>query len=81
VRHCRLSVEALTARHAAAGLAEHYAAMLASLDDAIAAGLEDRTTSEVRQLTGRPANSLSNFLATSRALLVSAAPRSGTSIG
>jgi uncharacterized protein YbjT (DUF2867 family) len=69
VRHCRLSTEELTARYAGFGMPQHYAAMLANLDDAIADGAEDRTTGEVQQIIGRPANKLANFLAAHRATL------------
>lgn len=64
VRHCRLSVDQLAARYAGFGIPPHYAATLAQMDDAIADGAEDRTTMEVQQIAGRPANTLASFLAT-----------------
>jgi uncharacterized protein YbjT (DUF2867 family) len=63
VRHCRLSTEALIARYVGIGIPHDYAAVLAGMDEAIAGGAEDRTTSEVEQMTGRPATTLANFLA------------------
>jgi len=66
VRHRRLSVEELAARYAGFGIPHHYASMLAGMDEAIANGTEDRTTMEVPQIIGRPANDLANFLASQR---------------
>lgn len=63
VRHCRLTVEELARRYAGFGIPEHYAGELALMDDAIAHGSEDRTTTEVEQVTGRTATTLTDFLA------------------
>lgn len=64
VRHHRLSVAALAARHMArSGLPKSYAEMLAAMDANIASGSEDRTTDAVARITGRPARSLADFVA------------------
>lgn len=70
VRHCRLSVGELAARHAASGIPSSYAVTLAGMDGAIAEGSEDRITPEVERITGRPANTFANFLANQRALIL-----------
>jgi uncharacterized protein YbjT (DUF2867 family) len=62
VRHCRLSVDELAARHAASGIPWSYALTLAGMDAAIAHGSENRITLEVEQITGRPANTFASFL-------------------
>lgn len=62
VRHCRLSVEDLAARHAANGLPPDYAALLAGMDLPIVDGAENRTTEGVAQATGQPPGSLAAFL-------------------
>jgi uncharacterized protein YbjT (DUF2867 family) len=67
VRHCRLSAHELVARYETVGLPHDYAAMLAGMDDVIAKGAEDRTTTDVQDMTGRPATSLASFLASQRA--------------
>lgn len=69
VRHCRLSVDELAARHAATGIPRSYALTLAGMDEAIAKGAEDRITLEVERITGRPANNFANFLQHQRALI------------
>ena len=63
VKHRRLSVTGLAARHVAFGLPEAYAETLASMDASIAAGCEDRVTDAVARLAGRPANALADFVA------------------
>ena len=63
VRHRRLSVAGLAARHAANGLPEAYAEALAAMDASIAAGSEDRVTGAVLRLAGRPAKALADFVA------------------
>ena len=63
VRHRRLSVAGLAARHVAFGLPEAYAETLASMDASIAAGCENRVTDAVARLAGRPANALADFVA------------------
>jgi uncharacterized protein YbjT (DUF2867 family) len=68
VRHCRLSVDELAARHAASGIPRSYALTLAGMDGHIAQGSENRLTLEVERITGRPANSFARFLAGQRAL-------------
>ena len=60
-------MQELTARYAGFGIPQRYASMLAGMDEAIANGAEDRTTMDVQQITGRPANRLASFLATHRA--------------
>jgi uncharacterized protein YbjT (DUF2867 family) len=62
VRHCRLPVNELAARYAASGIPPSYALTLAGMDAAIAQGAEDRITRQVERITGRPANTLANFL-------------------
>lgn len=52
VRHIRLSVDDLAARHEAFGLAADYAAMLAGLDGLIETGAEDRTVSTISEIAG-----------------------------
>lgn len=69
VRHCRLSVPELAARHATFGIPEAYALTLARMDEVIAQGAEDRTTDEVQRITGRPAHSFADFLEDQRAAL------------
>lgn len=69
VRHCRLSLDELADRHAASGIPRPYAVTLAKMDEAIALGAEDRVTTEVKRITGRPANTLASFLESQRALL------------
>jgi uncharacterized protein YbjT (DUF2867 family) len=68
VRHCRLSAEELAARYETFGLPHDYAVTLAGMDEMIAGGAEDRTTTNVREITGRPATSLASFLASQRAM-------------
>lgn len=68
VRHCRLSVDELADRYAGLGIPRSYALTLAGMDEAIAVGAEDRITPEVERITGRPANSLANFLENQRGL-------------
>ena len=63
VKHRRLNVAGLAARHVAFGLPEAYAETLASMDASIAAGCEDRVTDAVARLAGRPANALADFVA------------------
>ena len=63
VKHRRLSVSGLAARHVAYGLPEAYAETLAAMDASIAAGSEDRVTDAVARLLGRPANALADFVA------------------
>lgn len=67
VRHCRLSAHELVARYETFGLPHDYAVILAGMDEVIAEGAEDRTTTDVQDITGRPATSLANFLASHRA--------------
>lgn len=69
VRHCRLTVDELTDRYAGFGISRSYALTLAGMDEAIARGAEDRITLEVEKITGRPANTLANFLGSQRTLL------------
>ncbi|AUS78423.1 ergot alkaloid biosynthesis protein [Actinoalloteichus sp. AHMU CJ021] len=54
VRHRRVSVIELAGRLADAGVPSEFATVLAAMDAAIADGAEDRTTTVVRDLTGRP---------------------------
>lgn len=62
VRHYRLTVDELADRYAGFGIPRSYALTLAAMDEAIARGSEDRITLEVERITGRPANTLANFL-------------------
>lgn len=66
VRHCRLSVEALSERYRSFGLPADYAVLLADMDEAIAQGSEDQVTATVHDVTGRPPTSLAAFLARNR---------------
>lgn len=61
LRHVRLSVEELAARHTAHGLPHDYAATLAGLDGQIAKGAEERLSDAVPRLTGRPATRFDAF--------------------
>jgi uncharacterized protein YbjT (DUF2867 family) len=61
VRHERITVDQLTERWVALGLGRPYASMLASMDGAISAGAEDHVARTVEELTGSPAQSLSEF--------------------
>lgn len=63
VRHVRVSVAELTARHIRLGLPPDYAATLAGLDGLIAIGAEDRLTDVVPRLTGRAGVGFSQFAA------------------
>jgi ergot alkaloid biosynthesis protein len=62
VRHVSLSAEALAERWTALGLPGDYAALLAGMDVEIARGAEARTTLEVERVTGRPAQTFSDFV-------------------
>ncbi|MCI3131908.1 ergot alkaloid biosynthesis protein [Phenylobacterium aquaticum] len=61
IEHVRLSVEALAARHVAAGLPPMTAQILAGMDALIADGAEDRVTDAVEVLTGAPPMGLAAF--------------------
>ena len=61
IRHERLSVAQLQARHEALGLPPDYAALLAAMDGHIAAGSEDRVTDTVRRVIGRNARRFAEF--------------------
>jgi ergot alkaloid biosynthesis protein len=61
VTHVRISIEALAARHRAAGLPPAMAAILAGMDGLIASGAEDRTTSCVEDLTGAAPTAFAAF--------------------
>ena len=65
IRHERLSVAQLQARHEAFGLPPDYAAMLAAMDENIAAGSEDRVTDNVQRITGRSARRFAEFASNS----------------
>jgi uncharacterized protein YbjT (DUF2867 family) len=57
VRHRAVGVAELTERFVGAGYPADFAAVLAALDGMIAGGAEARTTSVVREVTGRPPRS------------------------
>jgi ergot alkaloid biosynthesis protein len=61
IRHVNLSVEALAARHRAAGMDAEYAQLLAGMDAAIASGSEDCTSPGVLRATGQPPLSFEAF--------------------
>lgn len=62
VRHCRLSILALTERYVSFGLPLDYATLLANMDEAIAHGAEDRVTDVVEKTIGRRPTTLQAFL-------------------
>ncbi len=57
VRHRSVGVDELAERFVAMGYPRDFAAVLAGLDAEVARGAEDRTTSAVRDVTGRPPRS------------------------
>ena len=63
IQHCRLSEIELAARHMSSGLPKDYAETLSAMDTSIAEGSEDRITDNVEQITGRPARTLTEFIA------------------
>jgi uncharacterized protein YbjT (DUF2867 family) len=63
VRHRAVGVAELADRFVEAGYAADFAAVLAALDGGIARGAEDRTTSVVREVTGRPPRSFREVMA------------------
>ena len=66
VRHRSVSADELAGRLVAAGFEPGFAAALAALDVGIARGGEDRTTTTVRDITGRPARTLRDVVAAHR---------------
>lgn len=54
IRHIRISVDDLAARHRSRGMVSMGAQILAGMDAFIAQGAEDRTTNEVAKFSGRP---------------------------
>ena len=63
VRHRPVDAAELARQHVRDGLPADFAALLAGLDEAIAGGAEDRTTTAVRDITGRPPRRFADFLA------------------
>lgn len=61
VRFDDVTVEELRRRHVEAGIPPPFAALLAAMDERIRAGEEDRTTTAVKDLTGRSARRFREF--------------------
>ena len=61
IRHVRVGVDDLAARHRANGMPPIAAQILASMDAMIANGAEDRTTDQVAQFTGYPPTGFDAF--------------------
>jgi uncharacterized protein YbjT (DUF2867 family) len=68
VRHRSVTAEELTTRLVTTGIPAPFAAVLADLDESIRHGSENRVTTTVADITGRPANSLKDFIAANRKL-------------
>jgi ergot alkaloid biosynthesis protein len=62
VRHENISTQELAARWSALGLPADYAAMLANMDEAIFHGAENRTTTTVKDVTGREPTRFADFV-------------------
>lgn len=62
VRHESITTDKLSEAIAASGLPIEYARVLAGMDEAIAGGSEDRTTTTVRDITGRAPRNFRDFL-------------------
>lgn len=77
VRHQRVTPETLAGRWAQAGLPPDYARLLAAMDAAIAGGAEDRTTTAVRDVTGRAPRTFAQFAEASAAAWAAQAPPGG----
>lgn len=65
VRHRRVSVAELSRLHQGYGLPARFADLLAAMDERIAAGAEDRTTTVVKDVTGRAPRSFPEFVSDS----------------
>jgi ergot alkaloid biosynthesis protein len=62
VRHENISTQELASRWTGLGLPADYATMLANMDEAIAHGAENRTTTTVKDVTGRKPASFVEFV-------------------
>jgi ergot alkaloid biosynthesis protein len=62
VRHEKISTQELATRWSALGLPADYANMLANMDEAISHGAENRTTTTVKDVTGREPTGFTEFV-------------------